>query len=80
MPAVFRAGPYTARFFSNDRGEPPHIHVDRNGCTMKLWLETPLRIALIRGYPEHEIGTILKMVEENRYLCLNVWEAYFGRC
>src|SRR5260370_284948 len=39
MPTVLRWGPYRAFFYSNERGEPPHIHVrpeipTRNsGCT-----------------------------------------------
>jgi len=27
MPTVLRWGPYRAFFYSNERGEPPHIHV-----------------------------------------------------
>ncbi|MBW6456390.1 MAG: DUF4160 domain-containing protein [Trueperaceae bacterium] len=28
-PTVLRDGPYRFFFFSNERGEPPHIHVQR---------------------------------------------------
>jgi hypothetical protein len=27
MPTILRWGPYRTFFYSNERGEPPHIHV-----------------------------------------------------
>jgi hypothetical protein len=30
MPTVLRVGPYRFFFFSGDRDEPPHIHVERD--------------------------------------------------
>ena len=28
-PTVLRSGPYRLFFFSNEAGEPPHVHVQR---------------------------------------------------
>ena len=38
MPTVKRAGPYRFFFYSNERGEPPQIHVQRDGSLAKFWL------------------------------------------
>ncbi|MGZ5843101.1 MAG: DUF4160 domain-containing protein [Xanthobacteraceae bacterium] len=36
MPTVLRWGPYRAFFYSNERGEPPHIHVRSGDFEAKL--------------------------------------------
>jgi len=38
MPTVLRWGPYRAFFYSNEGGEPPHIHVRSGGFEAKFWL------------------------------------------
>ncbi|MFA5874126.1 MAG: DUF4160 domain-containing protein, partial [Anaerolineales bacterium] len=42
MPAVLRVGPYRFFFYSGDRDESPHIHIEREGNTAKFWLK-PVR-------------------------------------
>jgi hypothetical protein len=43
MPKVADAGPYRLFFFSNERNEPPHVHVERDdkvansGCVQSRW-------------------------------------------
>jgi hypothetical protein len=38
MPTVLRWGPYRAFFYSNEGGEPPHVHVRAGGREAKFWL------------------------------------------
>jgi hypothetical protein len=38
MPTVLRWGPYRAFFYSNEGGEPPHIHVRSADFEAKFWL------------------------------------------
>jgi hypothetical protein len=38
MPTVLRWGPYRAFSYSNERGEPPHIHVRSGDFEAKFWL------------------------------------------
>jgi hypothetical protein len=38
MPTILRWGPYRAFFYSNERGEPPHILVRSGDCEAKFWL------------------------------------------
>ena len=38
MPTILRWGPYRAFFYSNEGGEPPHIHVRSGDFEAKFWL------------------------------------------
>lgn len=77
MPTVFRVGPYRFYFYSHEPNEPPHVHVDRDDATIKLWLEL-VAVAKSRGFRAHEIGGIVTMVEERREALLEAWHEYFG--
>jgi len=33
------------KFYSNDRAEPPHVHVWRDGRQIKFWLGPPVVLA-----------------------------------
>ncbi len=57
MPTILRWGPYRAFFYSNERGEPPHIHVRAGDFEAKFWLHD-LSVAVNAGFPAHEIGAI----------------------
>jgi hypothetical protein len=40
MPTVLRRGPYRSFFYSSDRAEPPHVHVERDANLAKFWLDS----------------------------------------
>ena len=44
MPTVLRSGPYRFFFYSADRGEPPHVHVEHQSKIAKIWID-PVRVA-----------------------------------
>ena len=78
MPTVLYVGPY--RFFSwaQDRlTEPPHVHVERDEHTAKVWL-APVRLARAGGFRPVELREILRHVEENEDKLLEAWDG-FGR-
>ena len=77
MPTIFRDGPYRFYFFSHEPNEPPHVHVDRDERTIKVWLE-PVIMAKNQGFRGHEINVILDIVELNRESLLEAWHEYFG--
>ena len=54
-------GPYRFFFSSFDCSEPPHVHVDRENMTAKLWL-SPVRIAFNLGFSRHELRRIERIV------------------
>ncbi len=46
-------GPYAFVSFSSDKGEPPHIYVQRERRIAKFWLD-PVALAKNHGFPGHE--------------------------
>lgn len=63
-------------FYACDRGEPSHVHVERDDNVAKFWLE-PLRLASSGGFPRHEIARLNMLVLEYRMQLLEAWNEYF---
>jgi hypothetical protein len=61
MPTVSRIGPHRFFFYSGDRGEPPHIHVQREDRVGKFWLE-PVRLRSNGGFGRQELRRIEDLV------------------
>ncbi|ANY21267.1 hypothetical protein A6F68_02777 [Tsuneonella dongtanensis] len=77
MPTIFRIGPYRFYFFSNEGLEPPHVHIDRDEATAKVWLDL-IELARSRGFRPQEIGGIMRLVEERQAELLEAWHDHFG--
>ncbi|WP_368428102.1 DUF4160 domain-containing protein [Sulfuricaulis sp.] len=75
MPTILRIGPYRFFFYSNEKGEPPHIHVQRERFLAKFWLN-PVALAGSKRFASHELRTIQKHVEDNRKIFLEAWNEY----
>lgn len=77
MPTVLRWTRYRAFFYSNEGGEPPHLHVRSGNREVKIWLED-MSIAVNYRFPEHELRDIIKHLEGHREDLLAVWHDHFG--
>jgi hypothetical protein len=77
MPTVLRVGPYRFFFYAGDRGEPPHIHIEREDRVAKFWLD-PIRLQESRGFSRSEIVRMHKLVTEYKDSLLEAWDEYFG--
>jgi hypothetical protein len=78
MPTVLRHGPYRFHFWSADRAEPPHVHVERDRATAKFWLN-PVRLVTSRNFKETELRKVRRIVEEHEQEFLRRWNEQFGR-
>jgi len=38
-PTILRIGHFRFFFYSGDREEPPHVHIERNDQVAKIWLD-----------------------------------------
>ncbi|NCP67972.1 DUF4160 domain-containing protein [bacterium] len=65
MPTVLRIGNYRFHFYSDERQEPPHIHVATPDGECKFWLE-PIKLARNKGVAPHLLREIEKLVYEHR--------------
>lgn len=78
MPTVLRHGPYRFFFFSNENGEPPHIHVERDDAYAKFWLNPEVVLARSSGFRAHEINELRIIAVANRESFLRTWHEHFG--
>lgn len=76
MPTVLRLGAYQFSFYSNERGEPPHVHVRTGNQEAKVWL-ADCSVGRNRGFAEHELRVIARLVYDNREAILERWIRHF---
>ena len=77
MPTVVGIGPYRFYFWSHELNEPPHIHVDRDACSAKFWLE-PVGLSKNIGFRAHELRQVQALVVEHQTEFLEAWHGHFG--
>ena len=77
MPTILREGSLRFYFYSHEPNEPPHVHVDRDDATIKVWLERA-EVARSRGFRAHEINDIVKLTAKHRTGLLEAWHEHFG--
>lgn len=75
MPTVLRVGPYRFHFYSDERGEPPHIHVSTAKGECKFWLE-PVRLARNRGLSPRTVRRAEKLVHEHAAFLKEKYDAF----
>jgi hypothetical protein len=77
VPTVHREGPYRFFFYSADRQEPVHVHVERDASRAKFWLD-PVRLAWSGGFGAAELRDIERLVAERTQLLMGTWNEYFS--
>ena len=78
MPTVVLDGPYRLHFWSADRREPPHVHVERDRKTAKFWLQ-PVRLDKQRHFGAAELRGVKALVRKHEQAILREWHDRFGR-
>ncbi|MCG3127253.1 MAG: hypothetical protein CHACPFDD_02111 [Phycisphaerae bacterium] len=77
MPTVATLGPYRVFFYSADRAEPVHVHVEREDKVAKFWLD-PVRLARSGGFSRRELGRIETLLRKHEAALIEAWNEYFG--
>jgi hypothetical protein len=77
MPTVLRVGPYRFFFFSNERREPPHIHVKAGSDEAKHWLD-PVALASNYGFNNRELNEVMNLVHRHLVELLEAWNEHLG--
>ena len=77
MPTILRVGPYRFFFYSGDRDEPKHIHVEREDNIAKFWMD-PIRLQNSGGFRRSEIVRIMGIINEHSQQITEAWYEYFG--
>lgn len=76
MPTILRIGPYRFFFYSNEDGEPIHVHVIREKTEAKFWIEPNVSVASNEGFAKHELKKIMDMVIENKEIIEDAWNTH----
>ena len=77
MPTILRIGPFRFFFYSNENGEPAHIHIQRDNMLAKFWLQ-PVALASSTRFSAKELRQLEALVIENRDTFMEAWNEYFG--
>jgi len=76
MPTVRNIpGSYRFFFYSFDRNEPEHIHIQREKMLCKFWLN-PILAAQNQGFVARELNTIRRLVETNVKIIMEAWNEH----
>jgi len=78
VPTVLREAGYRFFFFSNEREEPPHVHVQQGERYAKFWLE-PVGLELNVRFRRNELTKVRKIILDNREVILRAWHEHFGK-
>ena len=77
MPTIHRERGYRFFFWSNERNEPPHVHVESGENYAKVWLVPEVRLARSVGFDTGEVRDLLAMVVQYRERFEAEWHGYF---
>jgi len=77
MPTILRIGPFRFFFYSNENGEPAHIHIQRENMLAKFWLK-PVVLASSTRFSPKELRQLQQLVVENKETFLEAWNEHFS--
>ncbi len=77
MPTIIKQNGLRLFFYSNEQGEPPHIHVQCGTGVAKYWI-FPVRLAKNAGLDRMELRRAAVLVEQNEQIILETWNGYFN--
>ena len=75
MPTVLRIGRFRFHFYSDEREEPPHVHVATADGECKFWFE-PISLAGNKGLRPEEVRRIERLVYEHREFLKEKYHEY----
>jgi uncharacterized protein DUF4160 len=77
VPTVLRERGFRFFFWSNERNEPPHVHVESGDGYAKFWL-SPVVLVESGGYNGGELRDLLRIVMQHQETMRKAWNDHFG--
>lgn len=77
MPTVFRKDGIRFFFFSNERNEPIHIHVESGDGYAKFWLN-PVSVAESTRFSQKDLNKLRKLIEKHKEALTISWNEFFN--
>ena len=86
MPQIFKIGPYTIYFWSNESNplEPIHVHVSEKPSpnATKIWITSTGRCFLCNNnsqLPDRQLRDVMRVIEARHGEIIAKWFAHFGQ-
>lgn len=77
MPTVLRFMAYRFFFYSNEGGEPAHVHVERSGSAAKFWIR-PVSLAYGGRFNAAELNRLHDIVVLHEEQFEEAWRGHFN--
>jgi hypothetical protein len=77
MPTILRKHGFRLFFYSNEKDEPAHIHVQYQSATAKFWIQ-PVSLARNTGMNTLELHKAFDLIVENEDFVKEKWNEYFS--
>ncbi len=77
MPTIHREDGFRFFFYSNERSEPAHIHVEHGDGVAKFWL-LPVTLENAVGLNARQLRRAREIVEENAAMFREAWNEHFN--
>ena len=77
MPTILRVDGFRFYFYSHEPNEPPHVHIDKDAATVKVWLHDAT-VARSMGFSAQDLGKVQRMVTIHQSSLKEAWNAFFG--
>ena len=78
MPTILKIKGFRFFFWSNENGEPAHIHIEKADASAKMLL-IPIIDVYFYGFTVKEIKEIRLIVNENIELFIKSWIEFHGK-
>ena len=76
-PTVFREGGIRVFFFSREEARM-HVHVQSAEAEAKFWMEPLIELAVNFGFPDREVGRILKLLGKRQNEIREAWQRHLS--
>ena len=78
MPTVLIKDGFRFHFYSNERNEPPHMHITGKGGEMKVWLPS-LEVEFSFGLSPTDQRNALEITKQNAKMFTERWNEFSSK-
>jgi hypothetical protein len=78
MPTLLRIEGFRFFFYSSERQEPPHVHVEKGAGEAKFWLQ-PVQLVYSHRLTRAELRRARELTFEHQATFVERWNEHFGR-
>jgi Domain of unknown function (DUF4160) len=79
MPTILKEKGFRLFFYSDERNEPCHVHIEKGDAYGKIWLEPVLEINYLINFTTSEEKDIMEIVLKNIANFKKKWNEYFTK-